>query len=145
MPKFSDDGRWVWDYASSQWIPANKIDDGAELEALGYPKPIIEPDKVIFSDLGIGTDSDNLTKLKVFAIIFSIFLPGIDYCILGKFWLGIAILHVWVILLASAIGAPLAFVIWIHGMVTVAGRADERAKELGGYTNNIFGSRIANE
>ena len=145
MPKFSDDGRWVWDYASSQWVPANKIDDGVELEALGYSKPIIEPENVTFSDLGKGMDQDNLTKLKVFAIIFSIFLPGIDYSILGKFRLGIAIFFVWVILLASAIGAPLALVIWIHGMVTVAGRADERAKELGGYANNFFGNRTANQ
>ena len=74
MPKFSDDGRWVWDYAASQWVPANKIDDGVELEALGYSKPIIEPENVTFSDLGKGMDQDNLTKLKVFAIIFSIFL-----------------------------------------------------------------------
>ena len=144
MPKFSDDGRWVWDYASSQWVPANKIDDSAELEALGHSKPIIEPENVTFSDLGRGMDAGNLTKLKVFAIIFSIFLPGIDYSILGKFRLGIAIFFVWVILLASAIGAPLALVIWIHGLVTVARRADERAKELGGYTNNIFGNSIAN-
>ncbi len=144
MPKFSDDGRWVWDYASSQWVPANKIDDGAEFEALGYSKPIIEPENVTFSDLGKGMHQDNLTKLKVFAIIFSIFLPGIDYCILGKLWLGIAILFVWAILLGTAICAPLALVIWIHGLVTVARRADERAKELGGYTNNIFGNSIAN-
>jgi hypothetical protein len=150
MPRFSDDGRWVWDYSSSRWIPANKISKASELEELGISNAIVEPGNASTNELNKISGEWNGTQFKVFAITMSILLPGIDYAVLGwikprnakQIWLGIGILHLWTILLATAICAPLALVIWFHGMATVARRADERVAEIGGFTNDIRGRRI---
>ena len=96
-----------------------------------------------------GSEGDG-TKLKLLAMTIALFLPGIDYSVLGgvkprkfkQIWLGIGIFFTFSILLATAICAPLAFIIWLQGIVTVAARADERVAELGGYTNDISGNRI---
>ena len=149
MPRFSDDGRWVWDYASNRWIPTNKIGDTEVLKKLGIENVIVEPENVSASELG-GRDG-NATKLKLLVILTSIFLPGIDYTLLGSIGrprdvrqmkLGIGIFCAFSILLATIICAPLAFMIWLHGIVTVAIRVDRRIVDLGGYTNDIFGNRI---
>ena len=148
MPRFSDDGRWAWDYASNRWIPANKIGDTEGLKKLGIENAIVEPGNTSSSQLR-GSDGDG-TKLKLLAMTIALFLPGIDYSVLGgvkprkskQIWLGIGIFFTFSILLATAICAPLAFIIWLQGIVTVAARADERVAELGGYTNDIFGNRI---
>ena len=149
MPRFSDDGRWVWDYASNRWIPANKIGDTEGLKKLGIENVIVEPENVSASELRGG--DGNATKLKLLVILTSIFLPGIDYTLLGSIGrprdvrqmkLGIGIFCAFSILLATIICAPLAFIIWLHGIVTVAIRVDRRIVELGGYTNDIFGNRI---
>ena len=149
MPRFSDDGRWAWDYASKRWIPANKIGDMEALKKLGIENVIVEPENASASELGRG--DGNATKLKLLAILTSIFLPGIDYTLLGsisrprdtrKMKLGIGIFCAFSILLATIICAPLAFMIWLHGIATIAIRADRRIVELGGYTNDISGNRI---
>ena len=149
MPRFSDDGRWAWDYASNRWIPANKIGDTEGLKKLGIENVIVEPENVSASELRGG--DGNATKLKLLVILTSIFLPGIDYTLLGSIGrprdvrqmkLGIGIFCAFSILLATIICAPLAFIIWLHGIVTVAIRVDRRIVELGGYTNDIFGNRI---
>ena len=149
MPRFSDDGRWVWDYASNRWIPKNKIGDTEGLKKLGIENVIVEPENVSASELRGG--DGNATKLKLLVILTSIFLPGIDYTLLGsigrprdirKLKLGIGIFCAFSILLATIICAPLALIIWLHGIATVAIRADRRIVELGGHTNDIFGNRI---
>ena len=149
MPRFSDDGRWAWDYASNRWIPANKIGNTEGLKKLGIENVIVEPENVSASELRGG--DGNATKLKLLVILTSIFLPGIDYTLLGSIGrprdvrqmkLGIGIFCAFSILLATIICAPLAFIIWLHGIVTVAIRVDRRIVELGGYTNDIFGNRI---
>ena len=149
MPRFSDDGRWAWDYASNRWIPANKIGDAEGLKKLGIENVIVEPENVSASELRGG--DGNATKLKLLAILTSIFLPGIDYTLLGsisrprdtrQMKLGIGIFCAFSILLATIICAPLALIIWLHGIATVAIRAERRIVELGGYTNDIFGNRI---
>ena len=149
MPRFSDDGRWAWDYASNRWIPANKIGDIEGLKKLGIENVIVEPENASASELRGG--DGNATKLKLLVILTSIFLPGIDYTLLGSIGrprdvrqmkLGIGIFCAFSILLATIICAPLAFMIWLHGIVTVAIRVDRRIVELGGYTNDIFGNRI---
>ena len=149
MPRFSDDGRWAWDYASNRWIPANKIGDTEGLKKLGIEDVIVEPENASASELKGG--DGNATKLKLLVILTSIFLPGIDYTLLGSIGrprdvrqikLGIGIFCAFSILLATIICAPLAFMIWLHGIATVAIRADRRIVELGGYTNDIFGNRI---
>ena len=149
MPRFSDDGRWAWDYASNRWIPANKIGDTEGLKKLGIENVIVEQENASASELRGG--DGNATKLKLLAILTSIFLPGIDYTLLGsighprdvrKMKLGIGIFCAYSILLATIICAPLALIIWLHGIATVAVRADVRVAEMGGYTNDIFGNRI---
>ena len=150
MARFSDDGRWVWDYASSRWIPANKIENAEDLEELGISNVIVEPRNASTSELKKSSGVWNGTRFKLFAIAMSIFLPGTDYSVLGwikprdtkQIWLGIGIFLLWSILLASAICMPLSLVIWLHGMATVARRADERVAEVGGFTNDIWGRRI---
>ena len=77
MPRFSDDGRWVWDYGSGRWIPANKIGDTEGLKKLGIENVIVEPENASASELRGG--DGNATKLKLLAILTSIFLPGIEY------------------------------------------------------------------
>jgi len=149
MPKFSDDGRWAWDYASGRWIPANKIGDTEGLKKLGIENVIVEPGYTSASELRGGTG--NGSNLKLLAMTMALFLPGIDYSVLGwikprktkQIWLGIGIFFTFSILLGTAILCPLAFLIWLHGIATVAARADDRVAELGGYTNGIFGNRIA--
>ncbi len=149
MPRFSDDGRWAWDYASERWIPANKIGDTEGLKELGIENTIVEPDIASTSELSSG--DGNATKLKLLVILTSIFLPGIDYTLLGSIGrprdvrqmkLGIGIFCAFSILLATIIFSPLALMIWLHGIATVAIRANRRIVELGGYTNDIFGNRI---
>ena len=147
MPRFSDDGRWAWDYASNRWIPANKIGDTEGLKKLGIENIIVEP-RTYASELKIG--DGNGTNLKLLAMAMAFFLPGIDYSVLGwikprknkQIWLGIGIFFTFSILLGTAILCPLAFLIWLHGIATVAARADERVVELGGYTNDISGNRV---
>ena len=147
MPRFSDDGRWAWDYGSGRWIPANKIGDTEGLKKLGIENIIVEPGTYA-SELKIG--DGNGTNLKLLAMAMALFLPGIDYSVLGwikprktkQIWLGIGIFFTFSILLGTAILCPLAFLIWLHGIATVAARADDRVVELGGYTNDIFGNRI---
>ena len=149
MPRLSDDGRWAWDYASERWIPANKIDDTEGLKKLGIENVIVEPSN---ASVSMPNNSDgNMSQLKLLTILSAIFLPGIDYAILGfirprdarQIWLGIGILHLWAILLATAICAPISFVIWLHGLATVSHRADKRIAEIGGYANDISGNRVA--
>ena len=149
MPRFSDDGRWAWDYASKRWIPANKIGNTEGLKKLGIENVIVEPENASDSELRGG--DGNATKLKLLAILTSIFLPGIDYTLLGsisrprdvrQMKLGIGIFCAFSILLATILCAPLALIIWLHGIATVAIRADVRVAEMGGYTNDIFGKRI---
>ena len=150
MPTFSEDKRWVWDYASERWVPANQAEKIAELNEMGITNIIIEPGTARTELLGTLEGEWDGTRLKLFAIITSVFLPGIDYTVLGsvsprqpqQIWLGIGIFFACVILFGSAICMPVAFVIWLHGMVTVAGRARDRVEELGGFTNDITGRRI---
>ncbi len=149
MPRFSDDGRWAWDYASNRWIPANKIGDTEGLKKLGIESTIVEPGNLSSSEMG--KSDGNMSQLKLLAIITSILLPGIDYVILGsirprdtrQIWLGIGILHLWAILLATAICAPFSLAIWLHGIATVSRRANIRIAELGGFANDISGKRIS--
>jgi hypothetical protein len=148
MPRFSDDGRWAWDYGSGRWIPANKIGDTEGLKKLGIENIIVEPGNTSDSELRGG--DGNGTNLKLLAMAMALFLPGIDYSVLGwikprktkQIWLGIGIFFTFSILLGTAILCPLAFLIWLHGIATVAARADDRVVELGGYTNDISGNRV---
>ena len=150
MPTFSEDKRWVWDYSSERWIPANQAEKIAELKEMGITDIVIEPGLAMTEVLETRQGDWDGTKLKLLAIITSIFLPGIDYTLLGaisprkpkQIWLGIGIFLVFSILVGSLIGCPVAMVIWLHGMATVAMRARDRVEELGGYTNDITGRRI---
>ena len=150
MPTFSEDKRWVWNYSSERWIPANQAEKIAELNEMGITDIVIEPGLAITEDLETRQGEWDGTRLKLFAILTSIFLPGIDYTLLGaisprepkQIWLGIGIFLVFSILVGSLIGIPVAMVIWLHGMATVAMRARDRVEELGGYTNDIAGRRI---
>jgi len=152
MPRYSDDGRWVWDYASSRWIPANKIGKASELEEVGISSAVVEPGYASTFELNKSSGEWNGTRFKLLAMTMSIFLPGIDYSVLGwikprntnQIWLGIGILLLCTVLLGTAICFPLAGIIWIHGMATVARRADERVAEIGGFTNDIWGRRVKN-
>ena len=147
MPRLSDDGRWAWDYRSGRWIPANKIGDTEGLKKLGLEDVIVEPGTST-SELRVG--DGNGTNLKLLAMTMALFLPGIDYSVLGwikprktkQIWLGLGIFFTFSILLGTAILCPLALLIWLHGIATVAARADDRIAELGGHTNDIFGNRI---
>lgn len=150
MPTFSEDKRWVWDYSAERWIPANQIDNIEELDEMGQTDIVIEPGMAITENLGALEGEWNGTNLKLFAMTMAFFLPGIDYSVLGwikprkteQICLGIGIFCLFALLLGSAICAPFALVIWLHGVVTVAGRARGRVEELGGYTNDISGRRI---
>ena len=150
MPTLSEDGRWVWDYSAARWIPANQVEKIAELNEMGITDIVIEPGLAMTEALETRQGDWDGTQLKLFAILTSIFLPGIDYTLLGaisprepkKIWLGIGIFLVVSILVGSLIGIPVAMVIWLHGMATVAMRARDRVQELGGYTNDITGRRI---
>ena len=150
MPTFSEDKRWVWDYSSERWIPANQAEKIAELNEMGITDIVIEPGLAMTEVLETRQGDWDGTQLKLFAILTSIFLPGIDYTLLGaisprkpkQIWLGIGIFLVVSILVGSLIGIPVAMVIWLHGMATVAMRARDRVEELGGYTNDITGRRI---
>ena len=75
MPRFSDDGRWAWDYGSGRWIPANKIGDTEGLKKLGIENIIVEPGTYA-SELKIG--DGNGTNLKLLPIPMALFLPGIE-------------------------------------------------------------------
>ena len=150
MPTFSEDKRWVWDYAAERWIPANQVENIAELNETGITDIIIEPGTARTEVLATLDGEWNGTNIKLFSMTMAFFLPGIDYSVLGcikprktkQIWLGIGIFFLFSFLLGTAICAPVAFVIWLHGMVTVAGRARDRVEELGGYTNDITGRRI---
>ena len=150
MPTFSEDKRWVWDYSSERWIPANQAEKITELNEMGITDIVIEPGLAMTEVLETRQGDWDGTQLKLFAILTSIFLPGIDYTLLGaisprepkQIWLGIGIFLVFSILVGSLIGIPVAMVIWLHGMATVAMRARDRVEELGGYTNDIAGRRI---
>ena len=150
MPTFSEDKRWVWDYSAERWIPANQIDKIEELEEMRRTDIVIEPGMAITENLGTLEGEWNATNLKLFAMTMALFLPGIDYSVLGwikprkieQICLGIGIFCLFAFLLGTAICAPLAVIIWLHGVVTVAGRVRGRVEELGGYTNDIRGSRI---
>ena len=150
MPTFSEDERWVWDYSSERWIPANQAEKIAELNEMGITDIVIEPGLAITEDLETRQGEWDGTRLKLLAILTSIFLPGIDYTLLGaisprkpkQIWLGIGIFLVFSILVGTVILCPFAIIIWLHGAATVAGRARDRVEELGGYTNDITGRRI---
>ena len=150
MPTFSEDKRWVWDYSSERWIPANQAEKIAELNEMGITDIVIEPGLAITEDLETRQGEWDGTRLKLLAILTSIFLPGIDYTLLGaisprkpkQIWLGIGIFLIFSILVGSLIGCPVAMVIWLHGAATVAMRARDRVEELGGYTNDITGRRV---
>jgi hypothetical protein len=150
MPTFSEDKRWVWDYSAERWIPANQVEKIAELNDKGMTEIVIEPGLAMTETLETRQGEWNGTNIKLFAMTMAFFLPGIDYSVLGwikprkteQIGLGIGILFLCTFLLGTAIFAPLALIIWIHGLVTVAGRAGDRVEELGGYTNDIRGRRI---
>ncbi|MDP7328381.1 MAG: hypothetical protein QF612_00880 [Candidatus Thalassarchaeaceae archaeon] len=151
MPTFSEDKRWVWDYSAERWIPANQVEKIAELKDRGVTEIVIEPGLAMTEDLGTTHQGEwNGTNLKLFAMAMAFFLPGLDYSVLGcikprknkQIGLGIGILCLCTFFMGTAIFAPLALIIWIHGLVTVAGRARDRVEELGGYTNDIRGRRI---
>ena len=150
MPTFSEDKRWVWDYSAERWIPANQVEKIAELNEMGSTDIVIEPGLAMTEELEARQGDWDGTQLKLFAILTSIFLPGIDYTLLGaisprepkQIWLGIGIFLVFSILVGTVILCPFAIIIWLHGAATVAGRARDRVKELGGYTNDITGRRI---
>ena len=150
MPTFSEDKRWVWDYSSERWIPANQAEKIAELKEMGITDIVIEPGLAMTEDLDTHQGDWNGTNIKLFAMTLAFFLPGMDYSVLGsikprktkQIWLGIGILCLFTFLLGTVICAPVAFAIWLHGMVTVAGRARDRVEELGGFTNDITGRRI---
>ena len=150
MPKFSDDGRWAWDYGAERWIPANKINDAEGLKKLGVSNIVVEPGGKPTSELRTVSGEWNGTNLKLFAFTMAIFLPGIDYSTLGwikprnynQILLGIGIFLLFAVSLASAICAPLAIAIWLYGIVTVAYRANNRIEEIGGFSYDIRGKRI---
>ena len=150
MPTFSEDERWVWDYSSERWIPANQVEKIAELNEMGITDIVIEPGLAITEELETRQGDWDGTQLKLLAILTSIFLPGIDYTLLGaisprkpkQIWLGIGIFLIFSILVGTVILCPFAIIIWLHGAATVAGRARDRVEELGGYTNDITGRRI---
>ena len=150
MPTFSEDERWVWDYSAERWIPANQVEKITELNEMGITDIVIEPGLVMTEDLETRQGDWDGTKLKLLAILTSIFLPGIDYTLLGaisprkpkQIWLGIGIFLIFSILVGTVILCPFAIIIWLHGAATVAGRARDRVEELGGYTNDITGRRI---
>ena len=147
MPRLSDDGRWAWDYGSGRWIPANKIGDTEGLKKLGLENVVVEPGT---SASELRVEAGNATLLKLLAFTTALLLPGLDYSILGlmkprksrNVLLGIGIFLLFSISLGTAICAPLAVVIWIHGIVTVANRANSRIHELGFFSNDIFGKKI---
>ena len=150
MPRFSDDGRWVWDYGAERWIPANKINDAEGLKKLGVSNIVVEPEGKPTSELRTVSGEWNGTNLKLFAFTMAIFLPGIDYSTLGwikprnynQILLGIGIFLLFAVSLASAICAPLALAIWLYGIATVAYRANNRIEEIGGFSYDIRGKRI---
>ena len=150
MPTFSEDKRWIWDYSAERWIPANQVEKIAELNDRGMTEIVIEPGLAMTGTLETRQGEWNGTNLKLFAMTMALLLPGLDYSVLGlikprkteQILLGIGILFLFAFLLGTAICAPLALIIWIHGLVTVAGRARDRVEELGGYTNDIRGRRI---
>ena len=150
MPTFSEDKRWVWDYSSERWIPANQAEKIAELNEMGITDIVIEPGLAMTEELEARQGDWDGTQLKLFAILTSIFLPGIDYTLLGaisprkpkQIWLGIGIFLIFSILVSTVILCPFAILIWLHGAATVAMRARDRVEELGGYTNDITGRRI---
>ena len=150
MPTFSEDKRWIWDYSAERWIPANQVEKITELNEREMTDIVIEPGEAMAEGLDTRQEDWDGTKLKLLAILTSIFLPGIDYTLLGsvsprktkQIWLGIGIFFVFSILLGSIFCAPIALIIWLHGMATVAMRARDRVEELGGYTNDITGRRI---
>lgn len=140
----------MWDYASERWIPANKINDVSKLEELGISNVLVEPGNTSTGELRRVSGEWNGTTVKLFSMTMAFFLPGIDYSALGciqprktkQIWLGIGIFFLFTFLLGTAICAPLAFIIWIHGVATVAKRSRERVAELGGFTNDIWGRKI---
>ena len=150
MPRFSDDGLWVWDYGTERWIPANKINDAEGLKKLGVSNIVVEPEGKPTSELRTVSGEWNGTNMKLLAFTMAIFLPGIDYSTLGwikprnnnQILLGIGIFLLFAVSLASAICAPLAFAIWLYGIVTVAYRANNRIEEIGGFSYDIRGKRI---
>jgi len=150
MPTFSEDKRWVWDYSADRWIPANQAEKIAELNEMGMTDIVIEPGQAMTETLETRQGEWNGTNLKLFAMTLALLLPGLDYSVIGcikprknkQIGLGIGILCLCTFLMGTAIFAPLALIIWIHGLVTVAGRARDRVEELGGYTNDIRGRRI---
>ena len=152
MPRFSDDGLWVWDYGTERWIPANKINDAEGLKKLGVSNIVVEPEGKPTSELRTVSGEWNGTNMKLLAFTMAIFLPGIDYSTLGwikprknnQILLGIGIFLLFAVSLASAICAPLAFAIWLYGIVTVAYRANNRIEEIGGFSYDIGGKRINN-
>lgn len=150
MPTFSEDKRWVWDYSAERWISANQVEKIAELNDKGMTEIVIEPGLAMTETLETRQGEWNGTNLKLFAMTLALLLPGLDYSVIGcikprknkQIGLGIGILCLCTFLTGTAIFAPLALIIWIHGLVTVAGRARDRVEELGGYTNDIRGRRI---
>ena len=150
MPTFSEDKRWVWDYSAERWISANQVEKIAELNDRGMTEIVIEPGLAMTETLETRQGEWNGTNLKLFSMTMAFFLPGLDYSVLGciqprktkQIWLGIGIFFLFSFFVGTAILCPLAFIIWIHGVATVAGRARDRVEELGGYTNDIRGRRI---
>ena len=150
MPRFSDDGRWVWDYGNGRWIPANKIKDAEGLKKLGISNIVIEPEGKSASELRTISGEWNGTNLKLLTFMMALFLPGIDFSVLGwikprenkQILLGVGIFLLFTISLASVICAPLALAIWLYGIVTVAYRANNRIHEIGGFSYDIRGKRI---
>ena len=150
MSRFSDDGRWAWDYSAERWVPANKIDDPEGLEKLGISGIVVEPGSKSASELRTSSGEWNGTTMKLFAFTVALLLPGIDYSIIGsikprknkQILLGVGIFLLFSISLGTAICAPLAFAIWLYVLATVAYRANNRIHEVGGFSNDIFGERI---
>ena len=150
MPTFSEDKRWVWAYSAERWMPANQAEKIAELNEMGMTDIVIEPGQAMTETLETRQGEWNGTNLKLFSMTMAFFLPGLDYSVLGciqprktkQIWLGIGIFFLFSFFVGTAILCPLAFIIWIHGVATVAGRARDRVEELGGYTNDIRGRRI---
>ena len=150
MPTFSEDKRWIWDYSAERWIPANQVEKITELNEREMTDIVIEPGEAMAEVLDTRQEDWDGTKLKLLAILTSIFLPGIDYTLLGsvsprktkQIWLGIGIFLIFSILVSTVILCPFAILIWLHGAATVSMRARDRVEELGGYTNDIAGRRI---
>ena len=150
MPRFSEDGRWAWDYGAERWVPANKINDSEGLKELGISNAVVEPGGKSASELGSASGEWNGTNVKIFAFTLALFLPGIDFSVLGwikprenkQILLGVGIFLLFTVSLASAICAPLALAIWLYVIATVAYRANNRIEELGGFSYDIRGRRI---